>query len=517
MKGLGIRERLLSDDLLKRVYIYSFICGILAHGSVMTKAIFWHDGLKCAFHVNVNDALKLGRWLRAFLAHIVARMFGGANPSLPMLYGVISLFFIAASAYVIIRLLNIENKSLQLILCGLMVSFPAVTSTFGYMFTAPYYFLGLFLSTIAVLAARQLPGAGGFLAGALCLCCSLGIYQAYIAVSASLFVMLLIFDIVNERYPSVSRFLGRAFYYLGVLIVGFVAYYGVWKVCLRLTGVAATDYQGISSMGYEGISGYLTGIRTAYEKFFLLNLNRRDNLYPMGLRTAQIIAIGLGIACSVSLIVSQLRRKVLFGIALILLIAMLPLCFNIVYLIGASAVHTVMLYGQCMLYVYLICVMMHAVRSGTRLGVGCYRLTATALLLLVGMNVFFDNGCYMKAELLLQQSINNMNVLVARIKMTEGYRDDMPVCIAPLGEQDATTEKNSRLQDFSVMPWNKLSPYDKKLSVKNARAILTKWCGFTPRYISYAKFGHEKAIKKMPGYPDDGSVEIIDGTVVVRM
>jgi len=517
MKGLGIRERLLSDDLLKRVYIYSFICGILAHGSVMTKAIFWHDGLKCAFHVNVNDALKLGRWLRAFLAHIVARMFGGANPSLPMLYGVISLFFIAASAYVIIRLLNIENKSLQLILCGLMVSFPAVTSTFGYMFTAPYYFLGLFLSTIAVLAARRWPGAGGFLAGALCLCCSLGIYQAYISVSASLFVMLLIFDIINDRYPSVSRFLGNAFYYLGILIVGFVAYYGIWKVCLRVTGVAASDYQGVSSMGSMDINAYLAGIRSAYEKFFLLNLNGRDNLYPMGLKTAQIIAIGLGIACSVGLIVSQLRKNVLFGIALVLLIAMLPLCFNMMYVIGANAVHTVMLYGQCMLYVYLICVMMHAIRKGTRLGIGCYRLTAMALLILVGMNIFFDNGCYMKAELMLQQSINSMNVLVARIKMLDGYSDDMRVCIVPLGEQDATTEKNARLQDFSVMPWNKLTLYGNKLAVNNAKAILSKWCGFTPKYVSYAKFGHKKAIKKMPSYPDDGSIEIIDGTVVVRM
>ena len=512
MKKLGLQERILSVDLLKRVFIYTFICGILAHGSVMTKALFWHDGLNCAYRVKIKSAMVLGRWLRAFLAHIVARLFGGTNPSLPLLYGAISVFFIAVSAYIIIRLFDIENKAMQLIMCGLMVSFPAVTSTFGYMFTAPYYFLGLFLSTLAVFVARQWFGAGGFLVGALCLCCSLGIYQAYIAVSASLFVMLLIFDIANDRYPSVPRLLGHAFYYLGVLIVGFAVYYGVWKVCLRVMGMSATDYQGVSSMGRMDISAYLSGIRRAYKRFFLMGLNARDNLYPMGLRTAQMIAIGLGIVSSVGLIVSQLRKNVLFGIALALLIALLPLCFNMVYMIGANSVHTVMLYGQCMLYVYLICAVMHAVQGErTRLGVGCYRLTALALALLVGMNVFFDNGCYMRAELTLQQTINNMNVLVARIKMLDGYSDDMPVCIALQEMHDATTTKNAKLRDFVVMP------YGDEQFRSNVREILTKWCGFSPKYITYKKFGHKKIVEKMPYYPDAGSVQIVDGTVVVRM
>ena len=71
MKQSGIRERLFSDDLIRRVFLYSFLCGIVAHGSVMTKALFWHDGLKCAYSVKINSAIGLGRWMRAFLAHIV--------------------------------------------------------------------------------------------------------------------------------------------------------------------------------------------------------------------------------------------------------------------------------------------------------------------------------------------------------------------------------------------------------------------------------------------------------------
>lgn len=73
-----------------------------------------------------------------------------------------------------------------------------------------------------------------------------------------------------------------------------------------------------------------------------MSLNARDNLYPMGLSAPQMIAIGLGIVSSGGLIVSLLWKNFTFGITLALLIALLPLCFNRVYMIGANSVHTVM-------------------------------------------------------------------------------------------------------------------------------------------------------------------------------
>ena len=47
--------------------------------------------------------------------------------------------------------------------------------------------------------------------------------------------------------------------------------------------------------------------------------------------------------------------------------------------------------------------------------------------------------------------------------------------------------------------------------------LLKRWCGFSPKYVTYKKFGHKKIVEKMPYYPDAGSVQIVDGTVVVRM
>ena len=517
MERLGIRERILSNEWVKRVFLYTFICGILAHGSVMTKALFWHDGLALAYKLSVSSAVRMGRWMRALLGWIVSVMFGGTNPSLPLLYGVVSVFFIAASTCVIIRLYRIEKKIYQMILCGMLVAFPAVTSSFAFMYTAPYYYFGLFLSTLAALAAREKGGLSGFLIGAVCLSCALGIYQIYISVTVSIFVIALVVDIATDRFTTVPDFLKKAFYCLGVSIAGFVLYFVIWKVCLRVMSLTASNYQGISSVGSRSIGDYLGSVKQAYSKFFLLNQNARDNLYPMGLKTAQIIIIALSGVFSVIMVIRQFKKSVLLGVAMALLIVMLPLCFNLVYVFGSERVHTVMLYGQCMLYVYLVCAMAYSFRDKTMPGVGLVRLSTAALAIMVAMNVFFDNGCYLRAEMQLQQSISNMTALVSRIKSTDGYDDEMPVCITFEGHMDATITQDEDLSEFNVTPWNRLMPYKGVTQKYCTTYLLKRWCGFSPKYVTYKKFGHKKIVEKMPYYPDAGSVQIVDGTVVVRM
>ena len=103
MKRFDLQKWSISNDTVKRIFLYAFLFGVIAHGSVMSKAIFWGDGISSAYHVGVNIAVRMGRWMRALLAYIVARAFGGQNPSLPLLYGSVSVLFIAASALVIVR------------------------------------------------------------------------------------------------------------------------------------------------------------------------------------------------------------------------------------------------------------------------------------------------------------------------------------------------------------------------------------------------------------------------------
>lgn len=517
MKLRGFDRMRLDTDRARRVFILTFIFGVLAHGSLMTNTILWHDGLHFARRVKAGSAIALGRWMRAILAYGVSRAFGGNNLGMPLLYGMVSIFFIAASALVVIRVFDIKNGFMQAAVCGLMVSLPVVTSTFFYMYTAPYYFLGLFLATAAALVARERGGAAGFILAALCVCLTLGIYQAYLSVAVSLFVIALVMDIANERFPDLPSFFRSAFYALGVCALGFAAYMVVWKVLMRVLGVSPANYQDVSALGSKGVATYLEGIRAAYARFFLVFDRKSENLYPMGLRWVQVAILALGAVCSAWLVVLRFRKDRLQGVAQALLIALLPLCFNLVYMIGAKSVHTVMLYGQCMLYVYLACAAGHLAGRGGKPGVACRRAVAAALLLMAAMNIYFDNGCTMKADMTLQQTINSMTVLTARIKSLDGYRDDMPVCIAIRGKRDATLTQDVEMQDYAIAPLNHLIPHSDNGALRNIRNTLAQWCGFSPTFVGADKLARPEVLDEMPDYPDAGSVRIVDDTVVVRM
>ena len=517
MKHFDMKNLKLSTDRIKRVFLFSFIFGIVAHGSMMSKTLLWHDGLHLAYQVKAWSVITLGRWLRALLSAVVSKVFGGTNLGMPMLYGLVSIFFVAASALVIVRIFDIRSSLMQAALCGIMVSFPVVTSTFFYMYTAPYYFLGLLLSTLAVLVARERGGVPGFAVGALCVCCTLGIYQAYLAVAVALFVIVLIIDLLNDRFSGLVAFLKRAFYFLGICAVGLAAYMVIWKLCMKIMDLTLTNYQGISNLGKNGIGTYLQGIRMAYARFFLVFDRKYQNLYPMGMRYVQIVAIALAIVASACIVILQFRKNKLLGVAMAVLIALLPLCFNLVYLIGAKSVHTVMLYGECMLYVYLICVVGYLLQHTPKLGAPCWRLAALVLVALIAMNTYYDNGCYMKAEMALQQTINSMTMLAARIKMLDGYNDSMPVCIAIKGERDKTATPDKYMPEFAVVPLNHLGHHDDSGALRNIKDVLAQWCGFSPKYVSEARLEHPEVLDEMPDYPDAGSVKIVDGTVVVRM
>ena len=80
---------------------------------------------------------------------------------------------------------------MQILLGGLIVTFPTLTATLIYMFTSSSYALSFFLSVLAVYWFQK-GGMGRMLGGVVCLAFAMGIYQAYVPMTIALFVLQLI-------------------------------------------------------------------------------------------------------------------------------------------------------------------------------------------------------------------------------------------------------------------------------------------------------------------------------------
>ena len=49
------------------------------------------------------------------------------------------------------------------------------------------------------------------------------------------------------------------------------------------------------------------------------------------------------------------------------------------------------------------------------------------------------------------------------------------------------------------------------------REYISFWCGFAPVYVDAAPFLEIPEVAAMPCYPADGSIRIINGTVVIKL
>ena len=541
MKALDRLKKVFSDKSNRNIFLYTFVCGLIAHGFVFFNKFAWHDELQHGFQLSATKAIRLGRWMRAGLGWIVQKVFGGYNLSLPLIHGLISVFFISLSVFLIIHLFDIKEKSLRILIAGLLVSFPVVTSTFGYMFTAPYYFMALFCSTFAVWLASRKICVWRFLLSAAFICAGMAIYQPYFAVGVSLFVLMVIFGIIRGRYEGIAGIFKEGFYYVGILAAGFITYMITWKGSMKILGIEAGDYQGISSIGEGGLGKYVNGIVRAYRGFFLQKETAITDIFPMALSTIQWIIIVSSILLAIVLVIRQFMKHKGQAVLLLLLMVALPVAFNIVFVMASasedSSIHSLMMYGISMLYVFFVLAVREVGISGKKaseddeaetktekaaedkkpagfvLGRLVYCGAVLVLSLMLFLMMYLSNSAYLRADMQQQQTISDLTILTAKIKSTEGYKDTMKVCFVMSGSKDETRAANKAFSNIAFMPYTNIYPYHNQRNLKN---YLEYWIGFTPAYASPKKFEDMEEVKNMPSYPDDGSIRIIKKTVVVK-
>ena len=143
----------------KIAFLSAFVLGILIHLPVMLSDIPNHDGLS-SMYFNQN-MITSGRW---FLS--VACGFSSYF-TIPWIIGLIGLLWLALTAVALTELLELADPLVIMAVSGLLVSFPALASTFAYVFTMDGYMMALFLAILAVLFTKK--QKKGWLAGAVCL------------------------------------------------------------------------------------------------------------------------------------------------------------------------------------------------------------------------------------------------------------------------------------------------------------------------------------------------------------
>lgn len=512
---------LLSADLVKKIdrrywiaFVSAMVVGIISHGMGIFNKFSVHDDALYMF--DVGATYGSGQWMLGIFDSVFGKFFGDGHVSLPVINGFVSLVCIAVSSCIVIKLLGIKNDVLCSFIGAIMVCFPVVTSIFGYMFTAHYYFIAMLMEIAGVYVVCRYNRWWTYVIGILLMCSSVGVYQAFIPVGISLMLLWYINYLYSFDNVKLMDMLKEAVRLVVSFVICIVLYFVVNKIFLVCMNVELTDYKGISSMGKEPLTEYLRRAVYAFKEFLLPTVDSRNYMYRYSIRYVYFVFLAVGFVFAVLIVTDMFKNNKLKAVIATAAYVIFPLCVNFIFVMaGAEVAHSLMVYGQVTVFIAFAW-MAERIKIEKKTLRSCISVMAAAMMaILILMFCRFDNKCYLRAVLTQSETTSNMTTLVTRIKSTEGYTDELPVAIV---NENAFVDKSIfgpwELSDINLMPY-----YDVNSCTNDYtwRRYMWLWCGYNPQYVSADDFVNNPEVTEMPYYPDYGSIRVIDGTVVVKM
>lgn len=284
----------------KTAFISTFIIGMLVHLYKFTNYLPNHDTMY-NFYSDQN-VLGSGRWFLSIACGFSSFF------DLPWINGLFSVFFISITSTVVIKLFNVSNPVVVILSSALFVTFPSITETFFFEFTADGYMLAMLLSALSIYVLKIGHNKIRYIAlSALLLCLSCGIYQAYVSYALALALTYLIWNIFTENY-DIKTLLKWARNLIIAVLFALGSYYFIWKLCMLIQNVQPNDYQGISELGNVGLNTIIPSLKNSISA--LVSFFVEWNVFEHGINLYGVLnLIFLCLFCFI-IIYSIIRTKV---------------------------------------------------------------------------------------------------------------------------------------------------------------------------------------------------------------
>lgn len=491
----------------KTAFFSCVIVGFLVHLFAFSNIIPNSDGLSRVY--DEQQMTISGRW---FLHY--ASMFHGYIQA-PGLIGALSLMFLGVAAGMTADVLKLRS-SLAAALCGAVIAvFPAVAYTYLYMFTASAYAFAISLAVLSVWITRKYPKY--FLLASVPLACAIGTYQAYFAVAASLALSCVILDLLDKDQP-LDKVIREGFRILGMLALGAVVYYGLLQMFLMVKDLKLLTYLGMDDFGAGLSIGAIAGmVSDTYKNFLYFFLSPGSfgyNTLPLVLMHLVLFAAA-GVAALIPVIRLKLYRKPLRIALIVVGCALMPLACNFTQLLSEST--AIMRYAFVFAYVLILALVDRIPRKSDKAAKPLKTLSWAAMLAVLLIFAQISNIAYTASATAHRATESFSTNLVGRVESAPGYENGMEVVIIGTFPDQVYY---SQIEAFELVEhYSCMSATVMQLN-KHVYQYLNDWLNVPwqePEEETFLAVSESDAFRSMPLYPSDGSVQIIDGRVVVKL
>ena len=354
---------------------------------------------------------------------------------------------------------------------------------------------------------------------------SMSIFQSMIGVTIAVWISLLL---VDTLYRPIRHTLKKILIFSVIGISSLLGYFVGIRIVCSLTGVALSDYRGISSAAGVSFTEMFSSIPDLYRTFFKFYFTDTYYAYTQwGMHYLFAILFALFIIVELVWCVKRLygNRTIenAVNVALrIVLIVLLPPAFTA---IGLLAVNTTidfkMLPQMMVLLVVIVCRLDCADLSKKQLR---KQLTLVCLCgVLLGGNVLMTNSICEGMVMKYHAAISLSNRILTAIDSYDGYTQDMPVAILGDPQNEIWLASNNQYLtkiNSDTVSWGQFWSSEYNTTQRSWSQFFNSYHGIIVNMVDDAKAQEIcdcPEFKQMSVFPSETSMQVIDGVLTIKL
>ena len=509
-------------------FLYTFLTGIVAHFFIIANPLFNADGI--FYNRSMGAGSVLGRWLIEILNAVFHMV--GYNTVIPMFNIVISILILSFASIYLLRIFDIEYMPYRIIISLSLVLSPAIIQTFFYGFTAHIYALSILFT---ILTVYMLMCKDNFVVSVYLNCIALSIYQAYIPFMLCIYLVYFIKQLTLDSIKNVWTKVLKSFV---SFLVSFLIYYMINDIINRRNDSYIYTIHGMSEYVIPKftIVSIFEALGRCYSAVF--DMFMTHNLFAHNttllIRFVYLMLIILTLFLVVNLIYKLVFRKSLYesekkiivqkSILIAVLYLLSPIALNFMYVMTNNGIGNIedRLSLSLTFYIVFPIVLMDISESVDRCrSKEIYKRIGLVLTsIVIAHNIWLSYGSYYNQYKVINASKSFALELATNIKMLPGYKNDTSVLFI-----GSPYEKNTHFNygyyvdadhnlysNFDTEYENILCEYPMMQIFKEFTAL-----DFPEPDKDFASnLYYSKAVKDMPLYPIDGSVQLVENVAVVK-
>lgn len=479
------------------------VSAFAAHGFLFANEFFSHDSISYFTYATGSGSFYIG--IGRFFIPVYECIKG--DVAAPWLIGLLFILWVTLAALLVTRLLDLLSTAGRGFTGALFAVNTALTLTGAtYIYCMDEYAFALCMAAAAAALFRR--GKGWTALGVFLLVVSLAVYQAYFTVAACLCFLMVLREAAGK--DSLKQTVLSGLRYLALLAVSFGAYYGVWTAICQISGVEKRRVEE-SLLAGGGLGQLLTLIRDA-------NVSYVGGLFGTGGVLGPLMALVHALMLAVLLwrLVLILRdRELPVGKKLLLLclVCLIPTAFNSASILLAGSATQLMTFAGELIYLLLLVCCEPA--EGKTAQPWLRRLALVLLCCVLWQHIVYANQVYMKKELEHTATVSLATRVIDRVESVEGYvPGETPVAFA--GRLDRNTYLNQGRNEFQALDktvglWSDYS------ATYNLGRYLTEYLNYPLLWDTETDVSQWAEVQTIPVFPATDSIQLVRGTVVVRL